>query len=117
GDSTLRTLKGHLRSLVTGPALNVDGSYQNLNEVGLGFGSFGSAVGTTSQLQFDEGKFTAALQADPQAVQNLLSTFTLSAELAAGGTGSVTGLSGSYGGTQAGTYTLTDHGDGTMRVD
>ena len=117
GDSSLRTLKGQLRSLVTGPGSNVEGAYQNLNQIGIGFGAFGSAVGSTNQLQFDEGKFTAALQTDPQSVQNLLSVFTLSANLEAGGTGSVTGISGNYSGTRAGTYSLTDPGDGTMIID
>jgi hypothetical protein len=50
-------------------------------------------------------------------VQNLLSVFTLTANLQAGGTGSVTGITGNYSGAQQGTYTLSDLGDGTMVVD
>ncbi len=117
GDSSLRTFRSQLRSLITGPAFNVGSSYQNLNQIGIGFGAVGSAPGSTNQLQFDEGKFTAALQADPQAVQNLLSISTLTASLEPGGTGSITGISGNYTGAKAGTYTLTDPGDGTLVVD
>jgi flagellar hook-associated protein 2 len=117
GDSSLRTIRGQLRSLITGPGFNVEGAYQNLNEIGIGFGAIGSAVGATNQLQLDEAKFTAALQADPQSVQNLLSISTLTANLEVGGTGSMTGIAGNYTGTKAGTYSLTDFGDGTLVVD
>jgi flagellar hook-associated protein 2 len=117
GDNTLRQLRAQMRTIISGVGFNVDGKYQNLNEIGIGFGAFGSAVGSTNQLQLDETKFKNALATDPQSVQNLLSVFTLTANLQAGGTGSVTGITGNYSGAQQGTYTLSDLGDGTMVVD
>jgi flagellar hook-associated protein 2 len=116
-DATLRQVKSLLRGLVVGPALNVNSAFKNLNEIGVGFGSFGSAVGTTNRLQFDEAKFTAALKKDAASVQSLLSTFTLEASLEAGGTGSISSISGAYTGTRAGTYTLTDNGAGLLIAD
>jgi flagellar hook-associated protein 2 len=106
-----------MRTIISGIGFNVDGKYQNLNEIGIGFGAFGSAVGSTNQLQLDEAKFKNALATDPQSVQNLLSVFTLTANLQAGGTGSVAGITGNYSGTKQGTYTLSDLGGGTMIVD
>jgi flagellar hook-associated protein 2 len=117
GDNSLRQLRAQLRTIISGIGVNVAGTYQNLNEIGIGFGAFGSAVGSTNQLQLDEAKFKSALAADPQSVQNLLSVFTLTASLQAGGTGSITGITGNYSGTAQGTYVLTDFGDGTLVVD
>ena len=114
GDSSLRTLKSSLRGIVTSSGLNLDGRFTTLSQVGLSFGAVGSALGTTNTLQLDETKFKDALANDPTSVQAVLSSLKLGATLAPGGTGSITGITGSYTGTIAGTYEITDNGLGTI---
>ena len=46
----------------------VSGSLNTLSAVGITFGAIGSAVGSTTTLQFDSAKFKAALANDPAAV-------------------------------------------------
>ncbi len=117
GDASVRQLVSSLRTMIVSPALGLSSKYTTLGEVGLSFGAVGSAVGTTNTLQFDEGKFTAALAADPAAVQALMSTITQTATLQPGGTSSVTGLTGAYTGTKTGTYKLIDGGLGTLTAE
>lgn len=114
GDASLRQLKSDLRTIVTSPGLNLPGQYTTLAQLGISFGAVGSAVGTTNTLQLDEAKFKAALAADPAAVQSALSALTLSASLEPGGTGSISGLSGTYAGTTPGKYVITDDGAGNL---
>jgi flagellar hook-associated protein 2 len=114
GDASLRQLKSDLRSIVTGAGLNLPGQFTTLSQLGISFGAVGSAIGTTNTLQFDEAKFKAALAADPAAVQSALSALTLSASLEPGGTGSISGLSGTYAGTTPGKYVITDDGAGNL---
>ncbi|MBK6319034.1 MAG: flagellar filament capping protein FliD [Dehalococcoidia bacterium] len=114
GDASLRQLKSDLRSIVTSMAVNVDGNFKTLNEVGISFGPVGSALGATSTLQLDEAKFKTALADDPAGAQALLSALTLSASLQPGGTGSVTGLTGTYSGAQSGKYVIDDDGLGNL---
>ncbi|MGH2631900.1 MAG: flagellar filament capping protein FliD [Tepidiformaceae bacterium] len=114
GDSDLISLMSSLRSMMSDVGTNVTGSYNILASIGLSFGPIGSAVGTTDTLVFDQDTFNAAVQNDPLSVQNALSQFTLSASLAPGGTGSVTGISGSYVGTIPGSYKITDDGAGNL---
>ncbi len=114
GDASIRQLKSTLRSLLVGTGQSVPGSLSNLSQVGLGFGAVGSAVGTTNTLLFDESKFTAALASDPTSAQSLFSAFSLEASLLPGGTGSISGLTGTYSGTKAGTYAITDDGLGNL---
>lgn len=114
GDASLRQLKSDLRSIVTSPGLNLPGQYTTLAQLGISFGAVGSAIGTTNTLQLDEAKFKAALAADPAAVQSALSALTLSASLEPGGTGSISGLSGTYAGTTPGKYVITDDGSGNL---
>lgn len=114
GDASLRQLKSDLRSIVTSPGLNLPGQYTTLAQLGISFGAVGSAVGTTNTLQLDEAKFKAALAADPAAVQSALSALTLSASLEPGGTGSISGLLGTYAGTTPGKYVITDDGAGNL---
>jgi flagellar hook-associated protein 2 len=113
GDASVRSLRSTLRSLITGTGVAVAGNLKNLSQVGLSFGAVGSALGTTNLLQFDEAKFKAAQLADPASVQALFSTFTLTASLAGGGTGSVASASGTYSG-PAGSYLITDDGAGGL---
>ena len=114
GDATIRRLKSSLRSLLTGRGVNVLGEYDNFNEIGLGFGDFGSDIGTTDTLKLDEAKFIEALENDPASVQALLETFSLEGSLDAGGTGSISGLTGTYSGAIAGRYTIVDDGAGNL---
>lgn len=117
GDASLRQLKSDLRSIVTGTGLNLPGQYTNLSQIGISFGAVGSAIGTTNTLQFDEAKFKTALAADPGAVQSALSALTLTGSLEGGGTGSITGLTGTYTGTVAGKYVISDDGAGNLTAD
>jgi len=117
GDASLRQLKSDLRGIVTGPGLNLPGQYTTLAQLGVSFGAVGSAIGTTNTLQFDEAKFASALAADPTAVQSVLSALTLTGSLEPAGTGSITGLTGTYTGTAPGKYVITDDGAGNLTAD
>ncbi|MGE5596177.1 MAG: flagellar filament capping protein FliD [Hyphomicrobiales bacterium] len=114
GDSSIRAILSSLRSIVTSVGTNLTGKFRTLSEVGISFGAPGSAIGSTDELQFDEAKFKDALAKDPVSVQSLFSEFKLSATLTPGGTGSITGISGTYLGTKAGTYQITDDGAGNL---
>ena len=114
GDASLRQLKSDLRSIVTSMGVNIDGTFTTLSQIGISFGAVGSALGSTNTLQLDEAKFKMALADDPAGTQALLSSLTLSASLQPGGTSSVTGLTGTYSGTQTGKYTIEDDGLGNL---
>jgi flagellar capping protein FliD len=103
-----------LRGVIGGTGQNVVSRYQTLNSIGLSFGPIGSAPGTANTLQLNSATFQAALQADPLSVQNALSTLTLSASIAGGSTGSITGMTGSYKGTKTGKFVITDDGAGHL---
>ena len=92
----------------------MDGNFSTLGQIGLSFGAVGAALGSTGTLQLDEAKFQNALATDPASVQSLLSTLTLGATLKPAGTGSVSSLTGTYSGSEAGSYFLTDNGAGNM---
>jgi flagellar hook-associated protein 2 len=114
GDASLRQLKATMRGLVTGSGLNLAGNFKTLSQVGFSFGAVGSAVGTTNTLQLDETRFKTALANDPSSVQAVLSAFTLTPTLQPGGTGSITGLSGTFAGGAAGKYDISDDGAGNL---
>ena len=114
GDSGLRALKSTLRGAVTSAGLNIDGNFTTLGQIGLTFGAVGSALGATNSLQLDEVKFKDALSRDPSSVQAVLNALKLTPALTPGGTGSITGLTGTYTGTAAGAYEITDNGLGTL---
>lgn len=114
GDASLRQLKSDLRSIVTSPGTNLGGGFVTLSQIGLTFGAVGSAVGTTNTLQFDEGKFAEAVRTNQAGVQELLSRLSLSATLQPGGTGSLTGISGTYAGVEPGSWEITDDGAGNL---
>ncbi len=117
GDATIRQIRSTLRGMISGSGVGVDGAFKNLNEVGIGFGRIGAALGTTGTLQFDEAKFTEALGRDPAAVQALFSSLAMTATLAPGGTSSITGATGTYSGTRAGHYKLIDDGVGHITAE
>lgn len=114
GDASLRALKATLRGLISQPGVNITGNFRSLADIGISFGAPGQAVGTANTLQLDEARFQERLAADPASVQNLLSTFTLTPTLTPGGTGSIAGISGTFAGSQAGIYTITDDGQGNL---
>lgn len=114
GDASLRQLRSDLRSIVSGIGLNINGTYTTLSQIGLSFGPVGSAVGSTNTLQLDEGKFQSALAKDPAGTQSLLSALTLAAGIDPGGTSSITSLTGTFTGSQAGKYSIADDGLGTL---
>jgi len=114
GDSSLRQLRSTLRSTLSTTGVNINGNFTRLDEIGIGFGAPGAAIGTTNTLTLDENKFRAVLASDPSSVQAVLSSFTLSAGLEPGGTSSITGISGTFTGQVAGTYRITDNGAGLL---
>lgn len=114
GDSGMMSLMESLRGIIGGTGQNVVSRYQTLGSIGLSFGAIGTAVGTANTLQLNSTTFQAALQADPTSVQNALSTLALTASIAGGSTGSITGMTGSYKGTKAGQFVITDDGAGHL---
>ncbi len=114
GDSAMIALRSTLRSIIGGNGTNVSGKYQSLSQIGLSFGAVGTAVGQANTLVFDSAAFTTALQDDPISVQNALSQVTMGATLEPAGTSSITGVSGTYAGTKAGSYSLIDDGAGNI---
>ncbi len=117
GDATIRQLRSILRGMISGSGVGLTGAFKNLNEIGLGFGRIGSALGTTGALQFDEAKFAEALARDPAAVQTAFSSLTMAGTLTPGGTSSITGATGTYSGTRAGYYKLIDDGVGRITAE
>jgi flagellar hook-associated protein 2 len=93
GDTAIAQIEQNLRSLVNAPALGVTGPYRNLATIGVSTGSIGSAVGSTARLTLDEGKLSAALSANPQAVEALVNTFTATLGNVSGA-GNITAASG-----------------------
>src|SRR6266542_752429 len=61
GDSSVQTLEGQLRTLVTSAAPGLGGQYTSLASLGISTGKVGSAIGTTNHLSVDTAKLTAAL--------------------------------------------------------
>jgi flagellar hook-associated protein 2 len=114
GDSALRALESDLRRIMTSPGMNLEGGLVTLSQIGLTFGAVGSAVGTTNTLQFDEARFGEAMRTNQAGVQELLSRLSLRATLEPGGTGSLTGVSGTYAGREPGRWTITDDGAGNL---
>ncbi len=74
-DTTVKDVLAQVRQLIftsTGAA----GPYNNLAAIGINSGAIGSAAGSTSRLSLDTTKLNAALDANPSAVANLLSSAT-----------------------------------------
>ncbi len=114
GDASLRQLKSSIRSALSATGVNINGNFTRLDQIGIGFGAPGAALGTTNTLQLDETKFNAVLASDPSSVQAVLSSFKLGANLEPGETSSISGMSGTFTGALAGTYRITDNGAGML---
>jgi flagellar hook-associated protein 2 len=70
GDPTIARVRSGLYRVAAGSALNLDGSYRFLTQVGITFGSEG-------QMSFDEGRFRDAYEQDPAAVQALFDEYDI----------------------------------------
>ncbi|MCH2161513.1 MAG: flagellar filament capping protein FliD [Phycisphaerales bacterium] len=68
GDSTIARIRSDLYRTLQGPALGVDTQYRYLSEVGI-------RIGKDGQIEFDEDKFNAAYEANPEAVNNLFTAY------------------------------------------
>jgi flagellar hook-associated protein 2 len=69
GDASILRLLANARNVITGPASKPVGQYRTLAEVGISTGPIGSKPGAANKLVVDAAKVTAALQANPTAVQ------------------------------------------------
>jgi flagellar hook-associated protein 2 len=72
GDSTAETLGFSIRTMMMSIAPGLSGSIQSLADVGVNSGAVGAKPGTTSRLQLDTSKLSAALASDPVSVAQLL---------------------------------------------
>lgn len=72
GSAATATIRASLYGIVNGRALNVEGSYQYLSQIGV-------RIARDGQLSFDESKFRAALESDPAAVERVLSAYEVTA--------------------------------------
>jgi flagellar hook-associated protein 2 len=113
GDSGARLLDQTLRSMVTRAGSGISGQLQTLADVGISFGSYGAAVGSTKLLQVDETRLRNALQANPQAVQQLFGADKTTATLSSAG--DIAAISGSPKDlASAGTFAVTSNGSGSF---
>lgn len=117
GDTTMLNIRRNLRSLVTGTAMGLSGDISSLGDIGFNFGAVGATVGETELLLFDGVKFDEAIKDNPEAVNLLLTGFTASASLKAGGTGSVVSITGTPSLVKdSGDYELTMAGSGALTM-
>ena len=117
GDSGILNLMRNLRSLVTGPATGVSGDIQTLADIGLNFGAVGSDVGTTGLLLFTSSTFDEAIKDSAIAVTRMLTTFSASASLKAGGDGAVVSVTGTPTNvTDSGDYEFTTTASGSLTM-
>jgi flagellar hook-associated protein 2 len=107
GDGTVRRIEQGLRSMVTRSVSGIAGGLRTLSDIGISFGAVGAAAGSANRLVFDNAKFSQAMQENPDGVSQLLTVFTASASLTAGGTGSIASMSGTpTTATKTGRYTI-----------
>lgn len=112
GDHGLLSVATTLRNRIVGMAVGLTGSYTLLGQVGLSFGKFGSAVGTTDNLQLDEVKLRAALTENPNAVFELFAAQPNARLTAAGDIVSVVGRP--EGLPTGGRYEIESDGNGNL---
>jgi flagellar hook-associated protein 2 len=112
-DSGVRGLDRALRSFITRDAVNVDGAFKRLSDVGITFGAIGSELGSTNTLKVDETKLRAALDKNAPAVFQMFGASTTTATLATSGdVASVTGTPTNV--VNAGHYDITSDGNGLL---
>lgn len=112
GDSSALSLQSQLRDMMVSPATGMTGPYQLLGQIGISFGAWGSAVGSTSNLQVDETKLRAALQSNPQAVYQLFAGVPSATLSTAGDVASVSGTPTNL--PSSGRYDITSDGAGNL---
>ena len=81
GDPTIQSIESSIRELVQNPALGATGKYLTLADIGISTGAWGSAVGTTDNLQLDSTKLSNALSDNPNAVFSVLAGLTTTTTL------------------------------------
>jgi flagellar hook-associated protein 2 len=107
GDNSILALGATTQRLITSPAAGAAGQYRALADVGISTGSVGSKPGTTSRLVVDATRLTGALQANPGAVQAVVSGVAASLDAYLGQTLGSTGLfSGKLASSQAQTRAI-----------
>jgi flagellar hook-associated protein 2 len=117
GDSGILNLMRNLRSLVTGSATGVSGDIRTLADIGLNFGAVGSDVGTTGLLLFNSTTFNDAVRDHAVAVTRMLTAFSASASLKAGGDGAVVSVTGTPTNvTDSGDYEFTTTASGNLTM-
>ena len=117
GDSGLLNLMRNLRSRVTGVATGMSGDISTLASIGFNFGAVGSAIGNTELLLFNSSTFDSAITDNPEAVSQLLTGFSASASLEAGGDGSVASITGTPTTVRdSGVYELTSATGGALTM-
>ncbi|MEE8422214.1 MAG: flagellar filament capping protein FliD [Dehalococcoidia bacterium] len=117
GDTTMLNMKRNLRSLVTGTAMGLSGDISSLADIGLNFGAVGAKVGETELLLFVTSTFAEAIKDNAEAVNLLLTGFSASASLKAGGTGSVLSITGTPSMVKdSGDYELTTTASGALTM-
>jgi flagellar hook-associated protein 2 len=70
GDPTVARIRSSMYRVATGRALDVDGSYQFLSQVGVSFGEGGV-------MTFDEAKFRDAYATDPEGVEAVIAAYEI----------------------------------------
>lgn len=76
GDSIAMGVEPQLRRVLSARDTGLTTALRDLASIGLSSGAVGSAAGNTKTMVLDEAKLTKALQDDPQAVSNLLTSPT-----------------------------------------
>ena len=77
GDSTVAAIQAQLNSglfISNGQALGLTPPYTDVSTIGLSTGPIGSPIGTTTDLQFNSSTFETAMNTNPAAVSNLVTT-------------------------------------------
>jgi len=117
GDSTVRGIEQTLRGVLARSVSGLSGGLRTPADVGLSFGAVGTGVGDATRLVLDSAKLAEAAQRDPEAVTALFTTFTGTAALTPGGTGSVDSISGvPTEAKKAGRYAIASDGLGVLSV-
>ncbi len=108
GDSGVNGIASSVRSTVLGNGDGLTGQYKSLQDVGITTGTVGTDAGSANTIQIDTTKLIDALNANPDAVADLLTARATAAVLDGGGIGNITTISGSPSvKKEAGKYTLT----------
>lgn len=94
GDPLVQRIQQGMRSMISRTATGLTGNLRTLADLGLNFGAVGSLPGSTTTLAFDTAKFDAAIANNPDGVARLLTTFSGTATLDGGGSGSIASISG-----------------------